>query len=112
MKIKDAEGWEKCKKANAPSREDPGYGQAVLDYAVAWADAMEVKMAAGRSLVEVAAACEPKGHGITGAMYGMAVATLRDAWEHGEELNRWHNANYGQPDANGTVNPAILVIGR
>lgn len=107
MKLKDAEGWTKARAANT----DP-YSNAVMEYAEEWADAMERKLKADPTLTVavVARPCEPKGHGITGFQYGCAVATLRDVWERGAELNAWHNGEYGLPNAEGTVNPAILVL--
>lgn len=49
--------------------------------------------------------------GITGFMYGAAVATLVGVWQYGDILKTWHNRQYGKPDAEGVVNPALLTIG-
>lgn len=66
MLVRDRAKWKRFQKANEPTKDDPGYGEAILKYAEAWADAMEVKIAGGAKLEDVAKACEPKGHGITG----------------------------------------------
>ena len=49
--------------------------------------------------------------GITGFMYGVAISCLSDVWEYGDELRKWHNAQMGQPEAKGTINPAIINLG-
>jgi hypothetical protein len=58
------------------------------------------------------------GFGITGFMYGCAVAILADVWEYGEELRRWHNLKTQigkegeRANEKGTVlNPAVLCLG-
>ena len=115
MKIKDKEGWEKGRKAN-----EDGYGKAIFDYAESWADLMEARMAKGEKIEDMAqeTSREADVEGITGFMYGAAVATLSQAWEHGEELRRWHNidsqiGNEGEKanEEGGTLNPALLNIG-
>lgn len=57
--------------------------------------------------------------GITGFMYGAAVATLAGVWVYGEDLRRWHNRDCQIGDegdraneSGGVLNPAILRIGR
>ena len=105
MKLKNVEGWNKTVAANQDV-----YGGAVVKYAEEWANEMERRLESGGVLSDVAEASEPKGHGITGFMYGAAVSILSQVWEHGDELRRWHNGQYGQPDAKGTVNPAMLVV--
>jgi len=112
MKFKDEKTWRETVEINKPSADDPGYGEAILKYAEAWADAMETTMlATGKTVAEVAKDCEPKDHGITGFMYGAAVGILAVVWEHGEALRKWHNGNFKRPDAEGIVNPAIITIG-
>ena len=104
--------WERCQEVNKPSKDDPGYGQAVIDYVIEWADNMESEMLKTLlPVADVAKECEPKGHGITGFQYGAAVQILAEFWVHGNALRKWHNTNYGMPDAVGTVNPAILTLG-
>lgn len=115
MTLRDAEGWAKARAANT----DP-YGNAVMVYAERWADLMEAKMAAGETLEAVAepTSREADTEGITGFMYGAAVATLAKAWAHGEALRRWHNLDIQlgtegeRANESGTVlNPALLRIG-
>jgi len=48
--------------------------------------------------------------GLTGFQYGLAISTLFQVWKFGDELNKWHNTKYGQPEAEGTINPAIMHI--
>jgi hypothetical protein len=102
--------WEKGLANNT----DP-YGRRCFTYAADWAALMEQQMAKGKKLEDIAEATSQKADtdGITGFMYGMAVSILRDVWKHGADLNRWHNGQYGvkDPDAKGTVNPAVITIG-
>lgn len=106
MKLKNKEGWEKFVAIN----NDP-YGSGVVRYAERWANMMEQEMESGKSLIEIANATSHKAdtEGITGYMYGCAVSILSKVWEHGEELRKWHNKEYGY-DGDGTVNPAIITI--
>lgn len=116
MKLKDAEGWKKTVEAN---QDD--YGSGVMRYAERWANLMEERMADGAAVADVAkqASHDADTEGITGFMYGCAVSILSQVWEHGEDLRRWHNldtqiGNEGEK-ANaegGTLNPAVLNIGR
>lgn len=106
MKLKNKEGWEQFVTIN----NDP-YGSGVVRYAKRWANMMEQEMESGKSLIEIADATSHKAdtEGITGYMYGCAVSILSQVWEHGEELRKWHNKEYGY-DGDGTVNPAIITI--
>ena len=107
MMIRNKTLWAEYRKKNKT-----GYGKGILDYAVAWANAMEAQVAKGKSIAKVAEACEPKDHGITGFMYSAAVQTLAGVWKHGKALNDWHNVRYGHPaGSKGTVNPALLTVG-
>lgn len=68
-----------------------GYGGAVMSYAARWARLMEGQIAAGSTVAECAKECSSLAdvEGITGFMYGCAVAMLSKAWAHGEDLRRW-----------------------
>lgn len=99
--------------------DDP-YSARVVSYSEDWANLMESEMAAGKSIREVARSTSHAADtdGITGFMYGAAVAGLAYFWEHGEELRVWHNLrtqirDEGDEanDNGGVLNPAILVIG-
>ena len=73
---------------------------------------MQVEIANGKKLIECA---EPTSFqlgflGITGFMYGAAVAILSKCWKHGEELRKWHNKEYNH-EGDGVINPAILSVG-
>ena len=49
--------------------------------------------------------------GITGFMFGAAVQMLSECWSFGEDLRKYHNSKLGQPEAEGTLNPAVVTIG-
>jgi len=115
MTLADAEGWKKAVAANP----DP-YGAAVMTYAERWARLMEGKILCGEKLSEIAEKCSILAdvEGITGFMYGAAVATLAKVWIHGEALRQWHNKDTqigtegDKANASGGVlNPALLSIG-
>lgn len=116
MKLKDATGW---KRANAANPPDEPYGHRVMTYAEDWANFMERDMAAGKMLEECAKATshEADTDGITGFMFGAAVAVLSGVWVHGEALRQWHNLrtqihHEGEQanEAGGVLNPALLSI--
>lgn len=118
MKLKNETAWKEWREANT----DP-YGKCCVDYAEAWADEMEKRMEDGASVADIAKDTSYEvnnraGFGITGFMYGCAVSMLAQAWEHGEELRRWHNLDMqvgteGEKanESGGVLNPAILSIG-
>lgn len=49
--------------------------------------------------------------GMTGFMVGVSINILSQCWEFGKDLKLWWNKQWGVEDAEGTVNPAVLVIG-
>ena len=106
LELKDADAWQKSREIN----NDP-YGKASLDYAEGWAKLMQIEIANGNELKDIAerTSFELNFLGITGFMYGCAVDILSKCWVHGEELRKWHNKGYGH-DGDGVVNPAILTI--
>lgn len=114
MQVKDEAQWAERKRINS----DP-YGTAILTYAERWADLMEAATEGADDVAEAIVACaertshEADTDGITGFMYGAAVAELCAdwGWVHGDILKKWHNKEWGRPDAEGVVNPAILTIG-
>ena len=69
------------------------YGQRVFTYAADWAEGIEARIATGMRLEEVAKEEGRKAgsDGITGFMYGAAVAALSELWLHGKDLRRWHD---------------------
>jgi len=113
------------------------YGSGVVEFTEAWAAIMEKSIAEGAADAEVLAwlyegtigndKYSDNGHrssheadtsGITGFMYGCAVAALAHFWRHGEPLRRWHNkgTQIGTEgdranETGGVLNPAILNIG-
>lgn len=105
-----AELWQSWIDAN-----QDGYGSACVHYAEYWARLMQAKFVDGYTPEYLAEIAENTGHeadveGIIGFMYGAAVSMLADAWVYGDDLRRWHNKEWGAPDAKGTVNPALLTI--
>lgn len=106
IELKDETGWNKSREANV----DP-YGKCCIDYAEAWAKLMQIEISKGKSVKDCA---KQTSHqlgffGITGFMYGAAVATLSHCWKYGEDLKKWHNKEYNH-EGDGVVNPAILTI--
>lgn len=118
MRLKDSAAWQSWVDSN----RDP-YGKCCVDYAKAWAEEMERLMDVGFKLEDIAKKAshdvdQRPEFGIAGFMYGAAVSMLAQAWEHGEELRRWHNLDTqigteGERanDSGGTLNPALLNIG-
>lgn len=109
MKIKEgkAKDYNHFVKINS----DDGYSYGVVKYMHWWANLMEVEMAKGKKLEDIAekTSRDADKEGITGFMYGCAVAALAAFWEYGEELRQWHNGKYGH-HGDGVVNPVILTV--
>lgn len=115
MTFADEAGW----KLGLEKNQDP-YGHAIYEYADLWARIMEGRMARGAKLEDIANECSHTADvdGLTGFMYGAAVAILAKAWIHGDALRKWHNLKTQLKDegekANATgavLNPAMLVMG-
>jgi hypothetical protein len=108
--------YEQYQKVNS---RDP-YSNRVVTYGEAWANLMEDAIGNGAKLSDVAekASQEADTDGITGFMYGGAVAALRKFWVHGVELGKWHNRKYVKDEAAAdkaaeegkTVNPAVVTV--
>ena len=119
-KMKFKEGLEEAYKKSIHMEPEgvgdtPGinaYVQGIIDYANNWANLMETCIENGESIESCAdrTSHDADTDGITGNMYGNAVLLLSTYWEHGDTLKKWHNSQYGRPDAEGVVNPAILTI--
>jgi hypothetical protein len=116
MKISNEQAWNEWVEANT----DSYYGAGVIRYAERWAELIESELADGKTLEAVAdrTSHEADTEGITGFMYGAAVAVLASSWEHGDQLRRWHNLatqirDEGERanESGGVLNPAILNIG-
>ena len=109
MKIK--EGMEQEYASYRENNARDGYFAGITRYAERWCGMMEQEMENGASVAEAA---ERTNHtadteGITGFMYGCAVQSLCQFWEHGEELRQWHNQQYGY-SGDGIINPAIIHV--
>ncbi len=116
MKYKDKDAWKEFEDKNS----DP-YWSGVVRYAKKWAELMEEAMDNGEKIADIAdkLSHEADTEGITGFMYGCAVSSLSEHWEHGEELRRWHNINTqigteGEKanESGSVLNPALLNIGK
>ena len=114
MELADRKAWQEFRDKNRDS-----YGAGVVVYAERWARLMQLEMAGGKSLEDVAEATsyEADIDGITGFMYGCAVSILAHCWKYGERLRRWHNlktqiGNEGEKanESGGVLNPALLNI--
>lgn len=124
MKIKSGleADYAEYKRINA----DGGYSARVVSYGEDWAKLMEARIPAGatepqivRIIVDHAQADSHTADtdGITGFMYGAAVAGLAKFWEYGEPLRRWHNKEIQIGDegdraneSGGVLNPALMNI--
>lgn len=114
MQVNDQLRWKNVVEIN----DDP-YGKACVDFAIRWADLMELQIALGKTVEQVAkeTSHEANTDGITGFMYGCAVEMLSEFWVRGEELRRWHNLDIqigreGEKanESGGVLNPAVLVL--
>jgi hypothetical protein len=91
------------------------YGRGVYDFAKRWAELLEKDIdETGNAEDAIVLYAEQRSgeadtDGITGFMYGCAVAILANVWEYGEFLRKWHNKEYDYAGS-GVVNPAILTI--
>lgn len=115
MEIVNQKDYDSWKAVN--SGDD--YSARIFSYAEDWANMMEAKMANGEKLEDVAhqTSRDADTDGITGFMYGAAVAVLAHCWKHGDQLRRWHNlktqlGNEGEKanESGGVLNPALLKL--
>lgn len=106
--------------ADWKSKNTDPYGARCFSYAEDWANLMEARMEKGEKIAQCAeqTSHEADTDGITGFMYGVAVAVLSNHWQHGEALRLWHNLHtqigHEGEEANegtGVLNPALLRIG-
>ena len=111
MLFKDEAAKEKWDSIVESNSHDP-YGIGIVAYARRWAKYMQVLIAEGKTVTQIAdeASSDADIEGITGFMYGCAVQALSSVWKYGEELRKWHNHDYGY-EGDGVVNPALLTIG-
>jgi hypothetical protein len=114
IEIIDMEVWQSTKDKNLD-----GYGGGIVAYAEWWARLMQIEIAKGKQLADIADAASHEAdiEGITGFMYGAAVSILSKVWKHGEDLRRWHNLKTqirnegeGANENGGTLNPALLTF--
>jgi flagellin-like hook-associated protein FlgL len=88
IEIVNIEAWQSTK-----DKSPDGYCDGIVAYAEWWARLMQVEIANGKQLADIADAASHEAdiEGITGFMYGAAVLILSKVWKHGEDLRRWHN---------------------
>ena len=101
--------WEEIVEMNSHD----GYSESTCEYAEYWAKFMQHLMKDGAELTKIAKETSRAADmfGMSGFTYGYAVSILCECWKYGDELRRWHNKMWGAPeDAEGVVNPAILVV--
>ncbi len=115
IELADEAGWQKSIRVNSD-----GYGGTIITYSERWARLMQIEMANGKNLEDVADATSHEAdlEGITGFMYGCAVSQIASCWKYGDQLRRWHNlktqlGNEGEKanESGGVLNPALLSIG-
>jgi len=109
------------------AKNDDRYGRRCFTYAQDWAGLLEKRIPEDATDAQITRIfvdhADEDSHtadtdGITGFMYGAAVAILAKAGVYGDLLRRWHNlktqiGTEGE-EANrkgGTLNPALLNIG-
>jgi len=116
IELADEDGWQKIKENNKNV-----YGAAVVSYAERWARLMQLEMANGKCLEDVAETTSQEANldeDITAFIYGCAVSMLAHCWKYGERLRRWHNLKYqigneGEKanESGSVLNPALLFFG-
>ena len=93
--------------------------KSIATYAERWARLMQLDMANGKTLEDVAEATSHEAdlEGMSGFTYGIAVQLLAQSWIHGDQLRRWHNlatqiGHEGERanEAGTVLNPALLTI--
>ena len=94
MKIKDEAAWALYKERNS----DSAYGKGILNFAEAWATAMDVEIDKGRllndaMLREVLRKVWEKD-AVTGFMETSAAVALLHVWEHGIPFYLWYREVY------------------
>jgi hypothetical protein len=97
--------------ASGKAKNTDGYGACIYEYAEGWGKLMQVEIAKGKELKDIAESTSYQMDflGITGFMYGAAVKILSQCWKHGEELRKWHNKEYNH-EGDGVVNPAVITF--
>ena len=109
--------YDQWKKTN--ENDGTGYGAMIFAYAEGWAKVMQKEFQERNienpdvaTMIAHAENCSKllDFYGITGFMYGAAVAILAQHWKYGEALRKWHNKEWGHENTEGTVNPAMFVL--
>lgn len=116
MEIPDQETWDDMVIAGMHDE----YASAIIEFASRWARLMQLGMAAGKHLEDVASTTSDEANydGITGNMEAHAVFFLTKTWRYGEQLRRWYNLEVGSEEegkfANETegaiINPTLVIL--
>ena len=125
MKIKESKTKEFEEMVETNSHDD--YSKGTVDFAIRWAEEMETLLEKEEQngvhktpmkIGDVAKYAEKLADtdGITGFMYGCAMAILSKYWEYGEDLRIWHNSKFGATgekanNNGGVINPPIWIAG-
>lgn len=113
MKFKDKEAAKVWRKFVAVNSKDV-YSRCVVDFARCLAKYMQHLMKKHKtdiSHIAHNASCHvAEIYGTTGFQYGCAVNALSHCWKYGDELRKWHNKEWGNEDAEGVINPAIIQL--
>ena len=83
--------WESFRAEQADA-----YDARILAFAEDWARLMQLEIAAGKRLADVANTTKREANydGMTVTMVAAAVAKLARCWRYGSELLLWHNARF------------------
>lgn len=106
MPIIKQEEWNKCVKINS----DDGYGKACVDTARRVMEILDEEKDFDPHEVINRADKEVDAGGLTGFMAGMVSAIIAKVHSRGEEWKKAWNKDYGNEDAKGVINPAILEV--
>lgn len=114
MKLKDPAKWD----AFVANNRANAYSRCVVDFARAWAEAIEARLGQNIDLADSARKTFPEVNrldlargGITGLQYGCVVAVLAAVWEHGEALRRYHNLEiqFGDEGERANEQPGLVL---
>lgn len=99
IELSNVARWKRYKVANRC-----GLGKALMNHAERWARLMQVELADGKSLEDVARDTfhEADLEGVAGASGGFTLRVLVECWKHGERLHQWHVRTSGPKNGRGS----------
>lgn len=109
MEFSNKNAWDEA----TPQIAEIMYGTSIATYAERWARLMQLELSEGKTLDEIwwSSSYEADLEGMSGYSQGIATHLLTETWVHGAELRKLHNAFWGSDSEDGTVNPAIIIVG-